>query len=264
MFSKTAILLTILIAFTPFAFAEDMSIDWESKYKELQDSMDEPKSICPFTMIKDNSKCTTCHEVVRVGDGYDWGVKKKVWQNLDYGVKIVQRNGRDSLWYRLEEINDDRVFELLEYCREHGIDQLELEIFSPGGSVVKAWRIVALFKSYPDIHVTTRCDGFAASAGFVVLASGDTRIVSPYAMVMAHELWTLSWLKLDTPASSQDTAEDLKLWQDTINDWLAEVSGMTAEEIHEKIYKRDWWMTGKEFYKLGFADKLSWDGEHSK
>jgi hypothetical protein len=46
---------------------------------------------------------------------------------------------RITEWYRLEEINDDRVFELLEYCREHGIDQLELEIFSPGGSVQEAW-----------------------------------------------------------------------------------------------------------------------------
>jgi len=229
-----------------------------------EEPVDQGVARCPFNTMTDQDTCMGCHETIKKDGKFKWGVKDDEWQHLPYGAKIIERNGRDSLWYQLQEINDDRVFDLLEYCKKNGIDQIEFEIFSPGGSVVRAWRIVALFRSYPGIHITTRCDGFAASAGFVVLASGDTRIVSPYAMTMAHELWTLSWLKLDTPASSQDTAEDLRLWQNNINNWLAEVSHLSAEEIHDKIYKRDYWVIGKDFLEMGFADQLTWDGKYGK
>ena len=205
-----------------------------------------------------------CHEIVKESGKFKFGVKESVWRRLPYGSKIIERDGKEALWYRVEFIEDTKIRELLEYCKKNGINELELEIFSPGGSVVKAWGIIGLFKdeAYKDIHITTVCNGFAASAGFIILASGDTRIVSPHAMVMAHELWTLSWLKLDTPASSQDTAEDLRMWQDNINAWLAEVSNLTQEEIHDGIYKRDWWMIGRDFYEMGFADKLTWDGNY--
>jgi len=227
---------------------------------EEEEVVDQGIARCPFTTMTDQKTCMVCHETIKKDGEFKWSIKEKEWRNLPFGAQIVERDGKEALWYQLNDINDDKVFELLEYCKKHNIKELELDVFSPGGSVVRAWRIVGLFNSYPDIHITTVCNGFAASAAFVVLASGDTRKVSPYAMTMAHELWTLSFLKLDTPASSQDTAEDLRLWQDNLNNWLAKVSNLTPEEIHQKIYKRDYWLIGRDFLELGFADELTWDG----
>lgn len=226
--------------------------------EEEESETPEVQSVCPLTKMTDQKSCRDCHEVQKVKGGFKWGVQDDSWQDLPYGVKMVKRNGKDTMHYLLEGISAERVFEIYEYAEKNGITEVELEIDSPGGSVVAAWRIVALMQGYPKIHTTTTCYGYAASAGFTIFVSGDYRIVSPNAMLMQHELWSLKFLSIETPAGAKDEADDMRMWQDNINEWLASRSNMSVDEIADKIHKRDWWMIGREAYELGFADELAW------
>lgn len=248
---KVALILAMMFCFIPLALAEPLA------EAETEEEVDTGVARCPFNTMTDQDTCMKCHKTVKTQEGFKWGVKEDSWLDLPYGTKMVMRNGNPTLHYLVETINAERFFKVYELCREHGIKYVEAEINSPGGSVVDAWRIVAMMQTYPEIHTTTKCYGFAASAGFTLLVSGDERIVSKNAMLMAHELWTIKFLSIETPAGSQDEAEDLKKWQDNINAWLAERSNLTAEEIAEKIHKRDWWMLGSEAVGMGFADKLA-------
>ena len=215
--------------------------------------------ICPFTHIGDESSCLDCHKVTKNDDGYEWAVRDDTWQDPPFGVEILEGN---VAYYLLDQVNAAKFFELYEYCVDHGIKKIHLEIQSPGGSVVEAWRIIGLMQKYRQnygIETTTECLGFAASAGAIILISGDYRVASPRAMLMLHELWSLSFIKLATPSKTQDDARNMEIWQSNINDWLAEKSGMTADEIAELIKHKDWWLTGQESFEKGFVDKLIWE-----
>lgn len=232
---------------------------WSEDESKSAPNDDPAQSICPFTMMSDQKSCRDCHEVTKTGGKYKWGINDDGCMGLPYATKIITKNGRDCLYYLLNSIDDDKVFEIYNYCTKNNIDQIEMEIQSPGGSVVNAWRIVGIIESHPEIHLTTRCNGLAASAGFVIFASGHDRVVSPRAMMLCHELWSLSFLKIETPAGTKDEAENMQIWQDNLNEWLAEHSKMTADEISDKIKHKNWWMVGRTAYELGFADRLVWD-----
>ena len=138
--------------------------------------------------------------------------------------------------------------------------KVTIEIQSPGGSLFEAWRIVGLMKRYElrGMTIETTCHGFAASAGFLILASGTKghRYATPTAHLMWHELMSLSLFKIETPSSSEETSRTLRKLQNIANSWLAEVSCMSKEEIDSMVKNRDFWMTGEEALQRCFVDYL--------
>ena len=242
----------LLILLVPFiAFAENGVTDANEEESPMVPH-------CPTTLITDNSKCGSCHEVQRVDEKFVYGIKEEAWRDAPYGVEVVKDEGEEVVYYLVENIDSDAIRRVYEFARKYNLKRVFLEINSPGGSVIEAWRIVGMMQKYPEIHTTTSVLGMAASAGFILLSSGDHRIANPRSMNLCHELWSLSFLKIETPSKSKDEAEIMELWQTNINEWLAERSNMTKEEISEKIHHRDWWMTGKTAHELGFVDELVW------
>ena len=53
--------------------------------------------------------------------------------------------------------------------------------------------------------------------------------------------------------SSQDQADTLKHFQDNIIQFLRDRTNLTEDQLDNKIFKRDWWMTGQEAIELGIA-----------
>ncbi len=224
----------------------------------VEEEEDKGVARCELFQITDQDTCMKCHETRKVDGKYVNAIIDNVWQHLPYNMKLITESGQQRLYYLLTSLDADDVFDAYEYAKKNGITSLVIEINSPGGSVVEAWRIIGLMKSYPNIHTETRCFGMAASAGFIILQAGDTRVVSPRSMMMIHELRTFSFFKMDTPAGSEHEAEIMKIWQGNINDFLAEKSTMTAEEISDKIQYENWWLIGNELLALGFADQVVW------
>lgn len=159
----------------------------------------------------------------------------------------------------LEEINCDDVQQFLDYLWDRGIRHAVIEIHSPGGSLFGAWKIVGLMRYYQarGMVIETRCYGFAASAGFLIFASGSKghRFAARTAEFMWHELLLAQFgLRVTTPSSSEEESRILRHLQDTANGWLASVSCMSKEQIDEAIRKKEMWVDGHKMQELCFAD----------
>jgi len=170
------------------------------------------------------------------------------------------KNGKLYAHCYLTTIDSEKTHELFEYVYRHPkIKRIVFDIHSGGGSVAEAWRIVSQMNTAKNrgLIVETHVKGYGASAAFLILTNGSKnhRLVGQRAMLLHHELWTIAWIKIETPSSTEDTAKVLRFWQDNISEWLAERSNLTKKELTEMVYKKDFWMNGIQAYKkYGFAD----------
>ena len=225
---------------------------------------EEPKPICPKTLM--SSSCLTCHlspdfslRTLTLEEQYnnDGG-------SYPSGFRMVREDKKEFgyfLAYNINSSNYENVFEWLS-ARPH-IKHLVIEIYSPGGSMFQAKRIITLmdeFKSKGNT-IETRVRGGAASAGFLVLLNGTKgqRYIHPQAEIMWHELRQLEgwFLKLVTPASEEEKARIMRHWQDTQDQWVSEKSKLSKAQVTNLIHFKELWCNGKEAVeKYGFADKL--------
>lgn len=242
---KTIVILTtIVVFFTTLGFAQE---------KDKPPS----KAQCPQTKMQED--CLKCHvkgnfKVKETPpDAYlaypSDKIKIKGWENNNlYG------------YYLLEEIRPGEVMELFDYMRLKGIKRVVIEIFSPGGSLFGAQKIVALINEYQQGGniVETRLYGAGLSAGFYVFVSGTKghRFVSPQSHLMWHELLSLKgvgWV-FETPSDSEESAKILRHIQNIHNEWLSTRGNLSKTEIDGLIRKKEFWISGKQAIEFGFAD----------
>ena len=218
---------------------------------------DATKSVqCPKTTME--SDCLECHLKG------DFRVKETsptahlVYPN--YQMKIIGDGGVLKGYYFLEEINAGSVKDFFDYLDTHGITEAIIEVHSPGGSLFDAQRIVSLIQYWQSrgVKVETRLYGMAFSAGFYIFVAGDVRYVSEYCDLMWHEIQSFAGfgLKIETPSSREDAARILRHLQNIRHQYLATRGKLTKEQIDEKVSKKEWWMSGPEAVKFGFADGL--------
>ena len=233
--------------------------EWQSAIPVKEKS--EPEKGCPVTNITDNDKCLSCHVVVRDGDGYRFGmkeVKPYAAYDLPRYTKIID----GQLFYYMENIDSEYFEDFINYAKIHPEfgKHLVVEIDSYGGGIFDAWRIKAFIVEMESngYVVETRTRGIALSAGFIVFVSGTRgyRLADANAEFMMHELWTIEWPKLATPATKEEEAKTFRHLQDNINKWIASRGDMTEEEISRKVKFKEAWLTGSEMIKYRFADRL--------
>ena len=218
-----------------------------------EDKPKEPKlqSICPKTLM--DSSCLTCHS-------YPSFILKEISPESRYDYPVSgMRNIGDTVYYVIRGIDSDNVQAVFNYVEWHPpVKRIVLEIYSPGGSLFEGYKIVGLMKHMESkgYIIETRCYGFAASAGFLVMASGSKghRFVSEIQEGMWHELITFEMFAVSGPSDKEDEARVLRHLQDTANNWLSSVSKLTKADIDLKIRKQEFWMNGKEAVEYGFAD----------
>jgi len=228
-----------------------------TKEKEKEKST----TYCPKTLINDMNKCLYCHTTPSFKLKEATPDETRVYPNIF--TKIIPEGANAVGYFLLGEIDSRPVKEYFDYLTSHNIDKAIVEIHSPGGSLLDAWRIVGIMQAWerakPNRIIETRCYGFAASAGFLTFVSGTMghRFVSETAEMMWHELWSFSLFKLETPSDSEESARVLRHLQDTANIWIASRGNLTKEEMDAKIKKREYWIRGSEAIQLGFADGLA-------
>ena len=169
---------------------------------------------------------------------------------------------RDNKAYlTITNIDSDQVMKFFDYVSWHpDIKYVIFELFSPGGYMFDAWRIVGFMDLYKDkgYIIETRTYGFAASAGFLVFANGSAghRFASSTAEMMWHELITFKLFDISGPADKEDEAKVLRHLQDTANNWLVKHSKLGKAEWDKKIRKKEFWMNGKEAIEYGISDGI--------
>ena len=254
-------LMAVLLAISGVAFAEQ-----HSEAVVAKDDAKTPEVWCPVTRYTDNSKCSECHVMVKDGDGLPkFGLKEipidASYSEKPYEMSIVQENNELIAYVLVDNINAALFRNVSQYLYIHPeIRKLVVEIHSPGGSVMAAWRIVGIIEEMRahGIVVETRCYGLAASAGGILLIAGDlgSRFVAPHSEIMLHKVWQFAMFDVSDPDSAEDKADVLKHFQANINKFFEERTNLSSDIINEKSYHKMWWFTGKEAIEHGVADGL--------
>lgn len=137
-------------------------------------------------------------------------------------------------------------------------EPITIDINSPGGSVVDGLAMFDLIQGLraKGTHVTTRALGAAFSMGAVLLQAGTERVVTPHSKLLIHEGHQVF---AEGTMMSRGEQEDRKVFTDMlvedILDILAERSKLSRRQIANRWKRKDWWITGEEAVKLGFADR---------
>jgi ATP-dependent Clp protease protease subunit len=221
-----------------------------------------PKSICTETRVTGGlSDCMECH----IAPG--WGIKKSApyaeyKDSLPSKTVIIDRDGKPIVRYYLTHISDYDINEVCDWLSWNPqFKHLMIEIQSPGGSLFAAQRISALLDGLKaqGITIETRCNGFAASAGFYILVSGSKghRYAARDAQLMWHELISFKMFDISSPADKEDEANVLRHLQDTANGRISRLTGVPAEELDSLTRKKEMWLNGAQSFELGFVDHLT-------
>ncbi len=122
---------------------------------------------------------------------------------------------------------------------------------SPGGDVFDALAIYNALRRYAG-RVTTRVDGFAASAASLIAMAGDQLIMPENAQLMIHNAWTIAG---GTAEDLRSTADMMDRVRGGVVAAYARKSGQDADKIVEMMDATTW-MSALEAQALGFCDLI--------
>jgi len=252
------VLISVMLAVSGFAYDGVDNAEDENK-------KDAPEVFCPVTKFTDNEKCMTCHQMITEDGKPKFGLKEidpaANYAQKPFSLNIIHEtvDGPPVGYVEINGTGAVKFRQIADYLLWHPeIKRLIIELHTGGGSIMEAWRSVGAIKEMQavGVEVETRVNGMAASAGVILLVAGDKRLVNPNAEIMIHKIWTFTMFDIKTPDSSQDQADVLKHFQDNINAFLRERTKLTEEQLDSKIFKKNWWMTGRQAVKLGIATGL--------
>lgn len=128
-----------------------------------------------------------------------------------------------------------------------------LYINSPGGSVTAALAMYDTIQ-YIKPDVVTICMGQAASAGALLLASGEKgkRYALPYSRVMIHQ--PAGGVQGKATEAEIHIKELLRI-RETLNEILANHTGKDVEQIKKDV-EQDYFMTAGEAVEYGIIDEV--------
>lgn len=135
-----------------------------------------------------------------------------------------------------------------------GSGDITLWINSPGGDVFAAAQIYNMLMDYKgDVHVVI--DGLAASAASVIAMAGTTVSMSPVAMMMIHNPWTVAQ---GEAKDMQKVIEMLGEIKESIINAYELRTGMSRTKLSH-LMDSESWFNAKKAVELGFADKILFD-----
>ncbi|HEM5564973.1 TPA: Clp protease ClpP [Streptococcus suis] len=135
-----------------------------------------------------------------------------------------------------------------------GSGDITLWINSPGGDVFAAAQIYNMLMDYKgDVHVVI--DGLAASAASVIAMAGTTVSMSPVAMMMIHNPWTVAQ---GEAKDMQKVIEMLGEIKESIINAYELRTGLSRTKLSH-LMDSESWFNAKKAVELGFADKILFD-----
>ncbi|MGU8041253.1 head maturation protease, ClpP-related [Streptococcus suis] len=140
-----------------------------------------------------------------------------------------------------------------------GSGDITLWINSPGGDVFAAAQIYNMLMDYKgDVHVVI--DGLAASAASVIAMAGTTVSMSPVAMMMIHNPWTVVQ---GEAKDMQKVIEMLGEIKESIINAYELRTGLSRTKLSH-LMDSESWFNAKKAVELGFADKILFDSNEEQ
>ena len=169
--------------------------------------------------------------------------------------------GRDMLHeYLTGEESPNTVQAFRSKLAEIKTPRMRIDINSPGGSLNDALVIYDLLKEH-DAEVTTRLQGFSASAATAIALAGDKRMISENSMPLVHKAMRL-FMGYMNSTNLEKEYEELKEIDKMVVRLYAEASGGKSSEADiEELMNRGAGNQGvsvsaKEYVDMGLADMV--------
>ena len=230
----------------------------------------------PNLLFSASKVCHSCYCVIKLDDTLIWkckslhqGLEGEVLMSYLVPTVIEKTSSGERAFDIYSRLLKDRIVmlsgpiddhvanivvaQLLFLAAEDPDKDIHLYINSPGGSVTAA---MAMFDTmnYIKPDVSTICIGIAASAGALLLASGEKgkRYVLPNSEVMIHQ----------PLGGAQGQASDIAIvaehilkTKDKLNRILADQTGQSLKKIKQDT-DRDNFLSAKEAVEYGLVDKI--------
>ena len=149
-----------------------------------------------------------------------------------------------------------KAWDLLESKK---IKHVVVHLNSGGGEIFSGMAMAQLMreKIAQGWTIEIKAQGLIASAAMRILVSGShgKRMVSPYALLMVHELSTYTYRSSDSTTDKRKQAKILKMIQDNGTKFMSEMTGIPFEEL-VLMREEETWFSAEEGVELGFADGL--------
>lgn len=126
-------------------------------------------------------------------------------------------------------------------------------INSPGGDCVAASVIYTALMDYPH-DVTVFITGLAASAASVIAMAGTKVIMSPTAMMMIHNPWTLAIGDREEMKKAAHLLDEVK--ESIVNAYEIK-TGLPRKKI-EALMDNESWFSAHKAKELGFCDEVAY------
>jgi ATP-dependent protease ClpP protease subunit len=137
---------------------------------------------------------------------------------------------------------------------DEALESVEVEINSPGGSVLEGQRIYSALREMAGrgVAIKTHVNGMAASMGSVILMAGDERTMTHGSRIMIHEASTISWGDARTMKRNYELLEGMS---DEIAGIYAARTDGDKESIRNMMYSETW-MDASKAKELGFVHSV--------
>ncbi|HFI0272780.1 TPA: head maturation protease, ClpP-related [Streptococcus suis] len=177
---------------------------------------------------------------------------RKFWNFIeDDSGRTLRIEGQiaDETWF-----GDEVTPQVFKNDLHAGNGDITLWINSPGGDVFAAAQIYNMLMDYKgDVHVVI--DGLAASAASVIAMAGTTVSMSPVAMMMIHNPWTVAQ---GEAKDMQKVIEMLGEIKESIINAYELRTGLSRTKLSH-LMDTESWFNAKKAVELGFADKILFD-----
>jgi ATP-dependent protease ClpP protease subunit len=208
-------------------------------------SSETSRSVCK-SKYAFSTDCTACH-LPPTGE---------VAEKLPDDVKL---HG-DQAYLYVEAIDFQRLRDRFLALKKRPVKTIVIDLYSHGGSLFDALAMVALIgeEQKAGRTVEIRARGIVASAGLVIMVSGTEgrRFIDKHSLVMFHELSSFKFFAVETPSDKEEEAKIFRMIQDKVNSYIGSRSKISADELCEKIKKKEFWMDAETTVKYGFADQI--------
>jgi ATP-dependent Clp endopeptidase proteolytic subunit ClpP len=173
---------------------------------------------------------------------------------------IVHKDSADKLLDELSKLYGQKAVDAKMQLGEvvcvadNALESVEVEINSPGGSVIEGQRIYNGLREMSNrgVNIKTSVNGLAASMGSVILMAGDERTMTKGSRIMIHEASTISWGDARTMKRNYDLLEGMS---NEIAGIYAERTGGDKESIRNMMYSETW-MDADKAKELGFVNSI--------
>jgi ATP-dependent Clp endopeptidase proteolytic subunit ClpP len=132
------------------------------------------------------------------------------------------------------------------------VKSLTLRLNSPGGDVFDGLAIYNTLLRHPA-NVSVEIDGVAASIASIIAMAGDTIAISPNAMVMIHDPWTVAMGGAEDFRKSADLLDQVKT---SLVSTYQSKTGQSAAAISDKM-SEETWFEAQEAIDFGLADVMT-------